>query len=74
MFTKNKNISRLNSLAAGLFGISGFGPENVFTNKIDSRTLIAAVVLLIITAAVLSIYNKIKERREKSVRSKLSHQ
>ena len=71
MFKSNKNIVRLNGFGFILFGFA-IKPENIFKSQVDMRTLVAVIVLLVVTAAALSVYNGIQQKHEKILKSKLS--
>ena len=70
MFKTNKNIVRLNSFAVTLFGFAF--QSDILKSQVDMRTVVSVLVLLVVTAVALLVYNKINERHEKVLKSKLS--
>lgn len=72
MFSNRKNIGRLNSWAAGIFGISNWQHDNSFNKYFDLNTLILIGILLVGISIFIFSYNLMKGKREKYLTSKLN--
>ena len=71
MLLNRKNITKLNSWAAGIFGITGLKQDNALIN-IDLNTLILAGIMLIVTTIYILGYKIMKEKHQKHLTSKIN--